>query len=50
MRADLEPQVLSFKMGVTLKIEVNNAFKEHLVCDIPRIEGKYSKGNFIDGP
>ena len=37
-------------MRVTPKIEVNDAFKEHMIGNIPKIERKYSKGNFIDNP
>ena len=37
-------------MDVIPKIEGNNAFKEHLIGNSPKIERKYFKGNFIDNP
>ena len=40
----------SFEMRVTPKLEVNIAFKEHLIGNIPKTERKYFKGNFIDNP
>ena len=60
---DLELQIWSFESvsrlkatslvlrnGGYSKIEGNNAFKEHLIGNIPKIERKYFKGNFIDNP
>ena len=46
----LEPQAWSFEMEVIPKIEGNNAFKEHLIGNSPKIEIKHFKGNFIDNP
>ena len=43
----LKPQVWSFEMEVIPKIEGNNAFKKHLIRNIPKIERKYFKGNLL---
>ena len=40
----------SFEMRVTPKLEVNIAFKEHLIGNIPKTERKYFKGTLLITP